>query len=171
MTASPWENSVRGPWITGSYYRNSDDTKFQSGWLRTGDVGRIDPQGYITLTDRARTSSRAVANGSPPWNSRTISSPIRWCGKPPSSPCPTNVAGAAAGGRCAEAPAPSTPGVARLPGDKVAKWWLPERWTFLEEIPRTSVGKVRQEGHPGPPRRRRLRGGLGSPRTFSREQT
>ena len=43
-----------GPWITGSYYRNTDESKFQSGWLRTGDVGRIDPQGYITLTDRAK---------------------------------------------------------------------------------------------------------------------
>jgi fatty-acyl-CoA synthase len=25
--------------------------------------------------------------------------------------------------------------------DKVARWWLPERWTFVDEIPRTSVGK------------------------------
>jgi fatty-acyl-CoA synthase len=26
-------------------------------------------------------------------------------------------------------------------GDKVAKWWLPERWAYLPEVPRTSVGK------------------------------
>jgi len=26
-------------------------------------------------------------------------------------------------------------------GDKVARWWIPERWTFIDEIPRTSVGK------------------------------
>jgi fatty-acyl-CoA synthase len=25
--------------------------------------------------------------------------------------------------------------------DKVAKWWLPERWSFIEEVPKTSVGK------------------------------
>ena len=25
--------------------------------------------------------------------------------------------------------------------DKVVRWWLPERWTFVDEIPRTSVGK------------------------------
>ena len=48
------ELEVRGPWITGSYYRNTDDSKFESGWLRTGDVGHIDAQGYVTLTDRAK---------------------------------------------------------------------------------------------------------------------
>jgi fatty-acyl-CoA synthase len=26
-------------------------------------------------------------------------------------------------------------------GDKVARWWLPERWTFLDAVPKTSVGK------------------------------
>ena len=26
-------------------------------------------------------------------------------------------------------------------GDKVVKWWLPERWTFIDEVPKTSVGK------------------------------
>ena len=48
------EVQVRGPWITGSYYQNADPSKFDDGWLRTGDVGRIDPQGFITLTDRAK---------------------------------------------------------------------------------------------------------------------
>ena len=36
------EVEVRGPWITGAYYRNHDESKFESGWLHTGDVGRID---------------------------------------------------------------------------------------------------------------------------------
>ncbi len=48
------EIEVRGPWITGSYYQNADSEKFHDGWLRTGDVGRVDPQGFITLTDRAK---------------------------------------------------------------------------------------------------------------------
>ncbi len=48
------EVQVRGPWITGSYYRNRDESKFDDGWLHTGDVGRIDPLGYVTLTDRAK---------------------------------------------------------------------------------------------------------------------
>ena len=50
------ELQVRGPWITGSYIGEEDDgEKFQDGWLRTGDVGRIDERSFVTLTDRTRT--------------------------------------------------------------------------------------------------------------------
>ena len=48
------EVQVRGPWITGSYYKDDDPAKFDHGWLRTGDVGTIDRLGYVTLTDRAK---------------------------------------------------------------------------------------------------------------------
>src|SRR6202042_1391262 len=48
------EVEVRGPWITGSYYKDDDPEKFRDGWLRTGDVGPIDRLGYVTLTDRAK---------------------------------------------------------------------------------------------------------------------
>jgi fatty-acyl-CoA synthase len=48
------ELEVRGPWITGGYYLGLDADKFDSGWLRTGDVGRIDESGFVTLTDRAK---------------------------------------------------------------------------------------------------------------------
>src|SRR5690606_8688224 len=49
------ELEVRGPWITGSYYSPEgtvvDPGKFDDGWLRTGDVGKITPNGYLTLVD------------------------------------------------------------------------------------------------------------------------
>jgi fatty-acyl-CoA synthase len=45
---------VRGPWITGSYYRDRVAGKFVDGWLSTGDVGEIDDHGYLTLTERAK---------------------------------------------------------------------------------------------------------------------
>ena len=48
------EVQVRGPWVTGSYYKDDDPGKFHDGWLRTGDVGTIDRLGYVTLTDRAK---------------------------------------------------------------------------------------------------------------------
>lgn len=49
------ELQVRGPWITGSYFGEEDDgEKFQDGWLRTGDVGRIDDRSFVTLTDRTK---------------------------------------------------------------------------------------------------------------------
>ncbi len=45
---------VRGPWVTGSYHPENDPEKFHEGWLRTGDVGTLTPDGYLTLTDRAK---------------------------------------------------------------------------------------------------------------------
>ena len=48
------ELEVRGPWVTGSYHRDADDERFHDGWLRTGDVGTLTPDGYLTLTDRAK---------------------------------------------------------------------------------------------------------------------
>ncbi len=48
------EVEVRGPWVTGSYYRDDDPAKFRDGWLRTGDVGAIDRLGFVRLTDRAK---------------------------------------------------------------------------------------------------------------------
>ncbi len=137
------EVEVRGPWITGAYYRGRDPGKFESGWLRTGDVGRIDEQGFITLTDRAKD----VIKSGGEWIS---SVELENClvGHP-------DVREAAVVGvadeRWQERPlavvvvndgASITPAELRkFLADKVVRWWLPERWTFVEEIPRTSVGK------------------------------
>ena len=52
--AAVGEVEVRGPWVTGSYYKDDDPGKFRDGWLRTGDVGTIDRLGFVTLTDRAK---------------------------------------------------------------------------------------------------------------------
>jgi fatty-acyl-CoA synthase len=137
------EVEVRGPWITGAYYRGRDASKFESGWLRTGDVGRIDERGFITLTDR----SKDVIKSGGEWIS---SVELENClvGHP-------DVHEAAVVGvadeRWQERPlavvvvnegASITPAELRkFLADKVVRWWLPERWTFADEIPRTSVGK------------------------------
>jgi fatty-acyl-CoA synthase len=137
------ELEVRGPWITGSYYRNTDESKFQSGWLRTGDVGRIDPQGYITLTDRAKD---VIKSGGEWISSVELENHLiaheavreaavvgvpdeRWQERPLAAVVVQDGAEADA----AE--------LRNFLADKVARWWLPERWTFVDEIPRTSVGK------------------------------
>src|SRR5262249_44244284 len=44
----------RGARVTAGYYRDEDPLKFHDGWLRTGDVGMISPDGFLVLTDRAK---------------------------------------------------------------------------------------------------------------------
>lgn len=145
----PWDNvavgelEVRGPWITGSYYRNTDPSKFESGWLRTGDVGRIDAQGYITLTDRAKDVIKSGGEwiSSVELENTLIAHPLvreaavvgvpddRWQERPLAAVV-------------LQEDAQVSPAELRdYLSDKVVRWWLPERWTFIEEIPRTSVGK------------------------------
>ena len=137
------EVEVRGPWITGSYYRGRDASKFASGWLRTGDVGRINEQGFITLTDRAKD---------------VIKSGGEWISSVELENCliahPDVLEAAVVGvpdERWQERPLAvvvvnegASVGAADLRkflADKVVRWWLPERWAFADEIPRTSVGK------------------------------
>src|SRR5271156_311938 len=137
------EVEVRGPWITSSYYRGHDESKFDSGWLRTGDVGRIDERGFITLTDRAKD---------------VIKSGGEWISSVELENCliaHSDVIEAAVVGvpdeRWQERPLAvvvakdgsdvSADELRKFLADKVVRWWLPERWTFVDEIPRTSVGK------------------------------
>jgi fatty-acyl-CoA synthase len=137
------EVEVRGPWITSSYYRGHDESKFDSGWLRTGDVGRIGERGFITLTDRAKD---------------VIKSGGEWISSVELENClvahPDVIEAAVVGvpdERWQERPlavvvakegsAVSAVDLRKFLADKVVRWWLPERWTFVDEIPRTSVGK------------------------------
>jgi fatty-acyl-CoA synthase len=137
------EVEVRGPWVTGSYYRGRDASKFESGWLRTGDVGRIDERGFITLTDRAKDviksggewiSSVELENclvGHPDVHEAAVVGvpDERWQERPLAVVVLNEGASISAGE------------LRNFLTDKVVRWWLPERWTFADEIPRTSVGK------------------------------
>jgi fatty-acyl-CoA synthase len=141
------ELEVRGPWIAGSYYSPDgtevDAGKFDDGWLRTGDVGHISPNGYLTLVDRSKDVIKsggewissvdlenAVMGHPAVAEASVIGVPdAKWDERP-------LVAIVLKEGATAEP--------AELQGflaDKFAKWQLPERWTFIEEIPKTSVGK------------------------------
>ncbi|PFX02169.1 3-methylmercaptopropionyl-CoA ligase [Nocardia farcinica] len=141
------ELEVKGPWITGSYYSPDgspvDPDKFDNGWLRTGDVGKISPDGYLTLVDRSKDVIKsggewissvdlenAVMGHPAVAEAAVIGVPDeKWDERP-------LVAIVLAEGATAE---PTE--LRDFLADKFAKWQLPEHWTFISEVPKTSVGK------------------------------
>jgi len=137
------EVEVRGPWITGAYYKEDAPEKFDDGWLRTGDVGTLDQQGYIVLTDRAKDVIKSGGEwiSSVELEGHLMAHPAvleaavvgvpdeKWQERP-------LAAVVVKGGTSVTAEE-----LTDFLSDRVAKWWLPERWAFVEAVPKTSVGK------------------------------
>ncbi|MFC9548886.1 long-chain fatty acid--CoA ligase [Streptomyces sp. NPDC056956] len=154
----PWDGEsageleVRGPWIAGAYYNGPGEEplrpadKFsEDGWLKTGDVGIISPDGFLTLTDRAKdviksggewissvelenalmahpdvAEAAVVAVPDDKWGERPLATVVLREGST----------------------ADFTTLRAFLQEERgIAKWQLPERWTVIEAVPKTSVGK------------------------------
>jgi fatty-acyl-CoA synthase len=137
------EIEVRGPWVTAGYYKDPAPEKFRDGWLRTGDVGRIDSHGYITISDRAKD---VVKSGGEWISTLELESAIL------THPAVREVAVIAAPDeRWGERPLACValvPGQSVTPDElrahlagRVVKWWLPDQWVFVDEVPRTTVGK------------------------------
>jgi fatty-acyl-CoA synthase len=146
----PWDGEstgeieVRGPWIASSYFRDdSGDEKFHAGWLRTGDIAAVDEKAFVQITDRAKD----VIKSGGEWISSVelenelmahpdvveaavIAKPDeRWAERPLC--CVVLREDASAGAEEL---------LEHLRG-RVAKWWLPDEFAFVTEIPKTSVGK------------------------------
>jgi fatty-acyl-CoA synthase len=141
---STGEIEVRGPWIAAAYFRDeSGDQKFDSGWLRTGDIAAVDDRGFVQITDR----SKDVIKSGGEWISSVelenemmshpdvleaavIAKPDeRWAERPLC--CVVLREGADA----------SAEQLLEHLRPLVAKWWLPDEFAFIEEVPKTSVGK------------------------------
>lgn len=142
------EFEVRGPWITGSYFGVDAPEYFRDGWLRTGDIGTLDPHGFMVVTDR---SKDMIKSGGEWISSVQIESTVmghegvfeaaviavpdeRWQERP----------------LCVVVRAPGTAVSASelraYVATTVAKWWIPEHWSFVEALPKTSVGKFDKRG-------------------------
>jgi len=146
----PWDDEttgelqVRGPWIAKAYYE--DDTsseKFDGGWLRTGDIAAVAPNGSLRLTDR----SKDVIKSGGEWISSVelenalmahpsvreaavIARPDeRWSERPLA--CVVLEPGAQL----------DAEDLRRHLLEHVAKWWVPEDFVVIDEVPKTSVGK------------------------------
>ncbi|MFE2481180.1 long-chain fatty acid--CoA ligase [Streptomyces sp. NRRL F-2747] len=152
----PWDGEsageleVRGTWIAGAYYGGASgeplrpEDKFSAdGWLKTGDVGVISPDGFLTLTDRAKdviksggewissvelenalmahpevAEAAVVAVPDDKWGERPLATVV-----------------------LKEGATVDYDGLRVFLGQSIAKWQLPERWTTVEAVPKTSVGK------------------------------
>lgn len=153
----PWDGEsvgeleVRGPWVAGAYYGGAgaepilpEDKFSPDGWLRTGDVGMISPDGYLTLTDRAKD----VIKSGGEWISSVelenllmaheaveeaavVAVPDEKWGE---RPLAVVVLKEGAGDVTYEE-------LRAFLGERVARWQLPERWARIAGVPKTSVGK------------------------------
>ena len=140
------EIQVRGPWIARGYHNGYDPDKLtEDGWFRTGDVAKITPEGYIQIVDR----TKDVIKSGGEWISsvelenavmahpKIIEAAViglphtKWDERPV----------------VFAVPKPEFKGkvtqeeVVDFLRDKVAKWWLPDEVRFIDEVPKTSVGK------------------------------
>ena len=139
------ELEVRGPWVAASYFESSaeHDKWTADGWFRTGDVATIDSEGYMRITDRTKDliksggewissvdlenalmshpqvqEAAVIAIHDPQWQERPLAVVVL---KGSAEATPESLRAHLA---------------ARFP-----KWWLPEKFVFAKEIPRTSTGK------------------------------
>jgi fatty-acyl-CoA synthase len=137
------EFEVRGPWITGSYYGDPSPDRFHDGWLATGDVGTLDRLGFMQITDRTKDVIKSGGEwiSSVELENEVMAHPEvheaavigipddKWSERPMVAVVRTEGSTLTADDL-----------VAHL-GQRVSRWWMPEQWTFVEEIPKTSVGK------------------------------
>lgn len=133
---------LRGPWVANRYYRDEHPDSFFDGWLRTGDVATIDSKGFLEVVDRAKDLIKSggewissvaleqalLANPSVR-DAAVIAIPHeRWQERPLAVVVLSD-------------PALPEQVLTALEG-RVPRWWRPERLEVVEEIPRTSVGKI-----------------------------
>ena len=135
---------IRGPWICSEYYNDPQPEKFHDGWLITGDVGKIDPEEYLIISDRSKDLVKSggewissvdlenhivalpgiaqacvVAQPHPRWDERPVALTV-----------------------LAEGAEVTPEAIIEHCSTQFAKWQLPDDVLFVESIPLTSTGKM-----------------------------
>lgn len=151
---APWDGEsmgeleIRGPWVASEYYDSPESSeKFtEDGWLRTGDISTIDQRGYMEIKDRAKdliksggewissvalentlmqheavAEAAVIAVSHPKWQERPLAVVVR-----------------------KEGESATQEELISYLEPRFARWWLPDAVEFVEEIPKTSVGKFKK---------------------------
>ncbi|GAA6137164.1 3-(methylthio)propionyl-CoA ligase [Arenicella sp. 4NH20-0111] len=146
----PWDGNafgalkVRGPWVVERYFKHDDSALDDNGWFDTGDVATIDSDGVMTITDRTKdviksggewissidlencamghgdvAEAAVIGIAHPKWDERPLLIVVK-------------AAGSAVNGD----------EILQFMDGKIAKWWMPDEVTFVEELPHTATGKI-----------------------------
>lgn len=146
----PWDGEtmgeleVRGPWVASSYFGGEGVDRFtKDGWFKTGDVVTIDAEGYMRITDR----SKDVIKSGGEWISSVALENALMAH-------PAVLEAAVFAGRHSKWDERPLAAIVVKPGQavtkealtkhlegQVAKFWLPDDYLFVTQIPRTSTGK------------------------------
>jgi fatty-acyl-CoA synthase len=135
---------VRGPWVASAYYEDDSQTeKFEGGWLRTGDVAELVDGSFLKLVDRTKDLVKSggewissvelenVVMAHPKvMEAAVVAVPDDEWGERPCAcvvPC--------------EGEELDADELRSFLSERVAKWWIPDRIEFIDEVPKTSVGK------------------------------
>lgn len=147
----PWDGEsmgelqVRGPWVARQYFRREQSDSFtEDGWFGTGDVVTIAPDGFMNITDRTKDLVKsggewissvelenAIMAHPKVMEAAVIAIPDeKWSERPLAAVVPTRDAGEITNEELRD-----------FLSGKVAKFWIPDQFVVIDEIPKTSVGK------------------------------
>ncbi|MFD1673254.1 long-chain fatty acid--CoA ligase [Alicyclobacillus fodiniaquatilis] len=138
---------LRGPWVIDSYYQAPEETKaaFLDGWFRTGDIATVDEDGYMQIVDRTKDLIKSGGEwiSSVDLENVLMSHPDvveaavigvpdeKWQERPL----------ACVVVRADKREHVTSEVLRAYLVEKVAKFWVPDTFVFVDEIPKTSVGK------------------------------
>ena len=146
----PWDGvafgalKVRGPWVVERYYKHEESALDENGWFDTGDVASINDEGNMIITDRTKdviksggewissidlencavghpevAEAAVIGIAHPKWDERPLLVVVRTEN--------SSVAG---------------DDILQYMDGKIAKWWMPDEVTFVDELPHTATGKI-----------------------------
>lgn len=149
-----WDNQemgeleVRGPWVASAYFNRPDavDRFTEDGWFKTGDIVSISPEGCVKIQDRSKdlvksggewissvdlenlimahpdvVEAAVIAIPHPRWDERPLACVVK-----------------------KEGSALTAEDLRAFIEPKVAKFWIPDGFEFIDEVPKTSVGKFKK---------------------------